>query len=128
MLLYGKKGYIRTLEIMIAFVLTFSFVGVNLQQSSIQSNNKNVELVLKQVLEDNEFRNELLTITGNCVKRNENISLTNRLDKYIENEYILCIDKKPSLEKKEIQVQSFYFSGLINNTNSSNEVKLYTYS
>lgn len=117
----GKKGYMRTLEVMLALVLTFAFVLYILPapDSTVE---KGVDAVLLSFIDDQSFRAEAFNITS-CINKGDATALNSLLDNSLPQgiNYAICPEGTlPTLPRKKVNAQSIYFAGNI--TNSTNKI------
>lgn len=127
MLLYGKKGYLRTIEMVIIFLLTFSLLAVIIRDPNVISEQEEKEEIISELIKDEGFREMLFNIEKRCVYSDDSELIITFLKEIIYDDFTLCINKKPSLPKKSVDVQSIFFTGTINQTITEKEVKLYIY-
>ncbi|OVE74511.1 hypothetical protein BVX95_02260 [archaeon D22] len=122
---YGKKGYLRTLEVMIAFIITFGFVLVILQ-TPVTSQSEEKKHFLIELMDDNGFRSELVKINASCIYKSDNTTLTREIEKYlIEETFAICNDFKPTLPKRSVYVDRAYFTGNVTHSMKDPVIKLY---
>lgn len=122
MLWFGKKGYLRTLEVLIAFVITFSFLAITMTSPIITKNDKQ-ENVLSKLAFDVEFREEVIKLQG-CEEKSDNTKITNITSTVLNYNFVICKNKKPELPLKNVYVDSVYITGNVTNINLD-PIKLY---
>ncbi|PLW80149.1 hypothetical protein C0585_04505 [Candidatus Woesearchaeota archaeon] len=122
---YGSKGYLRTLEVMIAFVMTFAFLVI-LLNNPLTNSNEQPSSVLENLVLDDEFRNELIDVQNWCRYSNESTLLVNMTKERIgDYEFALCMNKKPELPRKTVIVDSAYVTGNITEQYDYKILRLY---
>ena len=122
---FGNKGYLRTLEVMIAFVMTFAFLVI-LLNNPLTDSNEQPSSILENLVLDDEFRNELIDVQNWCRYSNETTKLINITKEHINDyEFVLCMNKKPDLPRKTVVVDSAYITGNITKQYDYNILKLY---
>ncbi|MBW3023141.1 hypothetical protein KY308_03490 [Candidatus Woesearchaeota archaeon] len=105
----NKKSYLRTIEVMIAILVTFLFVYFVFPKS--QTPQENEQITVLKVLENNpDFRNCILGVEYGCVE--------NYLKDYVPPNYDFVFDIsedvdvfRPNLPEKNINTETIYISG-----------------
>jgi hypothetical protein len=103
----------------VSVVLIFIFLtqGNNISKTSTLENK-----VLGILSNDEEFRNDVLSMNNYCVNRGSNLTINHKIDEIFPNylNYTFCVYDDPrfridTLPDKKIYVDSYYFSGDISN-------------
>ena len=118
----NRKAYLRTIEVMIATIITFLFVYFVFPKS--QTPEEKIKLGVLKVLENNpDFRNCVITLSYNCTE--------NYLNDYVPKNYGFVFDiaenpdiYRANLPEKSINTETIYIAGDIN-LYSPKIVKLY---
>lgn len=122
----NKKGYMRTLEVMLAFILTFSFMMLVINQPVFLQKDTSEEDILKNLVLDTDFRNGVFDIVGNCVDQDSGFLVANLTALALEDHsFYICNDAKPTLPKKNVYVDSAVITGNITALLDEPYVKLY---
>ena len=121
----GKKGYMRTLEVFLAFILTFSFIVLLFDEPFI-GNYEKKEVVLEKLFTNKVFRNNIFSLVGTC-EYDTDLTVISNMTKDLIGDYsfAICNDKKPSLPKKNVYVDSILITGNITDILDNPIVKLY---
>lgn len=122
---YGRQGYMRTLEVMLAFILTFSFVVI-LLDDPITTKSERKDSVLEKLFTNNIFRNNIFSIVGTCDYETDTTIIANMTKELIEHySFAICNNKKPTLPKKNVYVDSILITGNITHIINDPVIKLY---
>ena len=121
----GKKGYIKTIEAMLAVVLTFAVISFILPTNN-SNDDSSAKKLLFNLAESDGFRENALNMTT-CVNKGDNISLNIMIDEVLSDNlnYVLCPQgKKPELPRKKVNAESYYLVPKYSNE-SSKIIRLY---
>lgn len=121
-----KSGYLKTLEALIAIILTFLFL-IFIIPNSLEGSKQENQKTMQNLLTYEGFRNELINLTG-CVNTTSNNTLSGMISQNLgaNYEYHLCKDQKPqNLPRKEVFAESLFFTGNITDYYDSKIIRLY---
>jgi len=107
-----KKGFMKTMEILLVIVLTTIFVLTVIPRSS--ENKRDEQKFYLNTLEKNEEFRDFLINNNNCFNSTEDIVSVELLRGYVPLEYDfkLCIDDIPTdSPSKDVIVDTLFFSG-----------------
>ena len=120
-----KKAYMKTLEAMIAVVLTFSVIAY-VTSFDTNETSKSENSVLHELSKSDEYRFELLNLSS-CLTKESNTTVINEINLRMDNNlnYYLCPSNiKPSLPKTNVNVKQIYLNPKFDNQ-SEKVIKLY---
>lgn len=107
----NKKAYLRTIEAMIAVVLTFSVIAY-ISISKDDANEYTSKQILLRLSENDEFRSYMLNISD-CINKNDNKTLNIIIEEETGQNlnYIICPStKKPELPRTNVNAESVYLN------------------
>ena len=110
----GKKAYMRTLEVILAMVLTFAFV-LYIMPAPDNTASDASDGILIGLIESGSFRESAGNMTG-CAYKSDNTTLTRILDGTLPEHvnYAICPKGSlPSLPRKKVKAESVYLTGNI---------------
>src|SRR3989344_7066747 len=113
-----KKAYIKTVEIIIAIVLTTIFILVILPKGAERFGTERPTYLTKPESHP-DFRSFAAANSG-CFNSSQSPILTSLIERYLprQYDYTLCIGTRAtSLPDKDIQIDSVFFAGNISQTN-----------
>ena len=104
----NKKGYIKTIEAMIAVVMTFA-VMTYILPSNENSQSIDAKKILITLSEKDDFRELAINLTS-CVNNEANTTLNNLINNELSGySYTLCPSEiKPTLPRKNVNAESYY--------------------
>ncbi|MBR9676352.1 hypothetical protein GOV05_05060 [Candidatus Woesearchaeota archaeon] len=121
----NKVAYLRSLEALIAVIITFSFLASTYNPQLTNKNEENKQTLIK-LLGDDEFRNNIFTLVDNCEYKTNNTLLVNLTKPLLEDyDFVICNRERPSLPKKTVFLDSVYITGNITNSLDDGVIKLY---
>jgi len=122
-----KKGYLRTLEAVLAIVITFIFLIFIIPNNFSGSKQEKLN-ILNNLIEENEFRDAIMNMSSECLNKTSGNQANDIINPIMGDEwnYYLCKDKKPEeLPRKEVFVESAFFTGNITDYYPNKIIKLY---
>ena len=121
----NKNAYMRTLEAVIAIILTFAFI-LYIMPSNTFTIKEDTTNILIGLMNNEAFREDAQNLTA-CAYKSQNESINQILDVELKSylNYAVCPQGiLPELPRKRVNVESLYLTG--NYTNTTNKViKLY---
>lgn len=123
----GKKGYLRTLEAVLALVLTFTFIYYIMPSPYNALSDSNDNEYLMSLIDNEKFRGYAINLSA-CIEKGDINNITLILDDSISSDvnYIICPDGiKPVLPKKKVNAESIYLTGNITDFHDKKIIRLY---
>jgi hypothetical protein len=111
-----KKGYMKTLEVLFAIVVTIMFFVILIPQQNVSENQEDNLGIMESMIKDPVFREGVISLNKECYDMSDSNSITQTVEKYLLEEYAfyICIDrKKGSFPEKRIFVESAFITGNI---------------
>jgi len=122
-----KKGYIKTMEALLAIIITALFLVLLIPKMDTSETREEKLQILENLEKDDNFRINIINSDNRCYNKSSNNVLSAKIDNYLLDEYNfrLCINSKAlNLTEQKTYVDSVYILGNI--TNYSNKiVRLY---
>lgn len=114
MVKFKKKAYLKTIEVVLAMVLTFSVI-LYIMPITENTPDQDTKDILLSISQNEEFRQSALSL-DTCAYKQANVSITNILDERLRPylNYSICAQGNiPVLPRKTVNVESLYLMGNI---------------
>jgi len=113
-----KKAYIKTLEVMIAIIVTAMFVVLLVPMRDISTQKEEKFFIMDALSKDSDFRINVVTTTKGCYNSTSLNDLTQKVEEYLLEDYtyFICLDeKKTELPEKKIFLETSFITGNMTN-------------
>ncbi|RMF54376.1 hypothetical protein D6745_05430 [Candidatus Woesearchaeota archaeon] len=116
-----KNGFVRTLEAILALLITLLFVIFVVPSKSAPSYEEKGVEVLKPLEQDSDFRNYVIGLDNNCVRRSDGIPLNDKINKYLPPvyDYVVCVSYKGDLASLNLPEKHVFVDSLLVSANLS---------
>ena len=122
-----KKGYMKTLEVLFAIVVTVIFFVILVPVKDVSEEKDETFSILGALLKDSVFREAAISLSEACYNASSSNNLTEKVEQYLFSDYTyhICLNvKKDGLPEEKIFIETSFITGNITDY-KHRQVRLY---